>query len=74
MRGWQPGSLSPRSQTGFTWLPGGVCGVGRPCVCECGGRPVCFGGLAAPGLLGKLLPAAGGGCLDLSGRRNPLAV
>lgn len=41
---------------------------------ECGGRPVCFSGLAAPGLLGKPLPAADGGCLDLSGRRNLLAV
>lgn len=58
------------------YTPWGVCvgWGGGGSVCECGGRPVCFGGLAAPGLLGKPLPAADGGCLDLSGRRNPLAV
>lgn len=48
-------------------------GRGGCCVCERGGRPVCFGGLAAAGLLGnlsQLLAGAVWACLGSGSLRH----
>lgn len=47
------GMASPGNQTGSVGL-GGVWGVVAALRVSVGGRPVCFGGLAAAGLLGNL--------------------
>lgn len=76
MRGWPVWQYQsqPKKPDRLYLAPWGCVWGGAVELCECGGHLVCFGGLAASGLLGKSLPAADGGCLDLSGRRDPLAA